>query len=359
MLLADRTAGRDNNHDFIRFVSASLVILTHAGHLTGKFDGLYNRLIGGGSGTVGGLGVSALFVVGGFLLARSWDLDPHPGRFLLRRFLRIFPALAAAVLMCMLVVGPLATTLPLHDYFTDSQTYRYLRNCILFPLSPSLPGVFAGQSVNGALWTLPLELAAYGAIVCLGCAKLLPRRWLLAGLGIAFLVYFCQVQPGPIGSWLEQYPLTSKQAFIRCHGYLLAGVLCYAWRDRIPLSGRGCLLLMLAWAATLRTPHFELLRLVALPYAVLWIAYTPRLRLHNFSRWGDFSYGLYIYHFPIQLLLILWTGGIHWFPLFLGSYSAALALAAVSWRYLEGPCLRAKPYPPAPARSQPAIRMAA
>ena len=68
MLLADRTAGRDNNHDFIRFVSASLVILTHAAHLTGKFDGPYNRLIGGGPGTVGGLGVSALFVIGGFLL---------------------------------------------------------------------------------------------------------------------------------------------------------------------------------------------------------------------------------------------------------------------------------------------------
>src|SRR3954453_4734939 len=99
------------------------------------------------------------FAMSGFLIARSWSEDPEPGRYALKRALRLLPALAVAVAFTTFVVGPLFTTLSLADYLTDPQTWFYfVRASLLVTISGHLPGVFGENvypnAVNGSLWTL-------------------------------------------------------------------------------------------------------------------------------------------------------------------------------------------------------------
>ena len=84
---------------------------------------------------------------------------------------------------------------------------------------------------------------------------------------------------------------------------------------------------------------------VLLAYAVLVVAYHPRLRWRAFNRLGDYSYGLYIFSFPIQQILIAKLGApVASSPVTLlaAAFPVTLALAALSWHVVEQPALRQK-----------------
>jgi peptidoglycan/LPS O-acetylase OafA/YrhL len=116
------------------------------------------------------------------LVARSFLADPRLLAYLKKRALRIFPGLIACVIFCVMVVGPLFTTLSLKDYFHNSDTLHFLLNAVLYPNHYYLGGVFdpywdARGVVNGSLWTLPIEFVMYLVIAAIGIVGVL-RRWI-------------------------------------------------------------------------------------------------------------------------------------------------------------------------------------
>src|SRR3984893_10721087 len=131
----DAPAHRSNNFDFLRLIGAVLVIYGHASPLTGTVSP------GFAANGVATIGVKIFFVISGYLVALSWLRDGNLARFLLRRCLRIFPALVAVVILTVLVLGPLLTTQPLSAYFNNPLVTFYLRNIALY-INYSLPGVF-------------------------------------------------------------------------------------------------------------------------------------------------------------------------------------------------------------------------
>ena len=77
-------------------------------------------------------------------------------------------------------------------------------------------------------------------------------------------------------------------------------------------------------------------------YGTLVLAYHPRIQWRAYNRVGDYSYGLYVYAFPVQQTIISRIPGLTSVELFLVSFPVTLALAAISWHALERPMLALK-----------------
>jgi peptidoglycan/LPS O-acetylase OafA/YrhL len=338
-LLADQTAGRDNNVLAIRFVAAATVILFHCYALTDRWteEPLYAAFA---PMNFGALGVQVFFVLSGFLVTQSWLARPALVAFAAARVLRIYPALVAATLFTILVAGA-SSTLPWSEYLRSPTTWRYLvRTASGIDVVDRLPGVFPDnpfpRAANGSLWTLPVELRLYVALGIAGLAGALarPRSWLAAGLLLVAAAL----------AWPDAVPLDPNTRGTRLAAFLfLLGSLACVWQRHLPLSLPGAALavalpLLDANGLAREGPLFALL----LAYVVLVVAYHPALRLRGLAGAPDYSYGLYVYAFPIQQTIVRAAPDIAPPVLFAAALAATLAVAAVSWHALESPLLRLK-----------------
>jgi len=155
-----------NNLDALRLFAAMLVLVGHSYIFMGVTDPIFLAAV-----PLGPLGVSIFFVISGYLVSESWDRDPDAVRFLARRALRIVPGLAVCIFLTAFLLGPALTTLPLSAYFKHPTVWDYLYNIGLY-ISYSLPGVFEknriAHSVNGSLWSLPVEFLLYLVVALVG-----------------------------------------------------------------------------------------------------------------------------------------------------------------------------------------------
>lgn len=344
-------ADRDNNFDFLRFFAAALVVFGHSYGLSGQADREPLRLFSGSYDSAD-IAVHAFFVMSGFLIAGSWRNSLSVLHFAAKRALRIFPALIVSVLFVMLVIGPLATTLSMAEYLGAAQTLAYLTNAALITQF-HLPGVFESNpfphTVNGSLWTLPYEVLMYVTVLTLGLAKVFGRSSALIGLVLMVAVHFHLIP-----SYEMQSDLLHKAT--RLGMFFYAGVVLYLYRPLMPWNWKLAALLVALNLLSARSDYWELMHVVTLPYLTLYLAQLRIPTLSGFGKAGDFSYGLYIFSFPIQQLLMHWTGGQLGLIAFMAlGFTASLALAVLSWHLIELPALRLKRYlpsrPPSAARA--------
>lgn len=337
--LADQTAGRENNVLAIRLTAASIVILFHCYALTDRW--LEEPLhVAFPPMNLAVLGVGTFFVLSGFLVTQSWFARPVLRSYLAARVLRIYPALIAATIFTMLVAGATGA-LPWRDYLTSPVTWRYfIRTASGYDVVDALPGAFANNpfpsAANGSLWTLPVELRLYAALALAGVAGALARPRVLVPAALVVV--------GVAAAWPQIVPLEPNTPVTRTLALLfLLGSLACVGQRHVPLS-LPCA--ALAVAIPLFDP-FEAARsgplnALLLSYVVLVIAYHPALRVRAISRAPDYSYGLYVYAFPIQQAIVWAHREITPGALFAGALAASLVVAAISWHLLEAPMLRLK-----------------
>ena len=299
-----------------------------------------------GNNSLGTLGVYIFFTISGLLVTKSWYAHPRATAFLGKRALRILPGLAAATLFVLLVVGPMLTSLSLRDYFLDPLTLKYLGNISMFDMSYNLPGVFTNNpfagSTNGSLWTLAYEFVAYLGLAVIGYFGLIKHR---AGLlrSFVYLVIgtyvFMQIFPNPVYSILD----LQINYLIPNVAFFVMGSLFYLYRDEIRLSEPGAVAAFILVSVSPFLPMQWFIRLLALPYLITYLALMPTKYAHKFSRYGDFSYGMYIYAWPVQQVIAA-VGHGHVGPLRLTLYAfpPILILAALSWHLIEKPSLKLK-----------------
>jgi peptidoglycan/LPS O-acetylase OafA/YrhL len=336
--LGDHTPGRDNNTQLLRLLAATSVIAFHCCALTDRWtdDPVYRLTL---DTNLGALGVECFFVLSGFLVTQSWLQRARLPAFLAARALRIYPALMAAVVLSILLAG-MASAVPWDRFLTDPMTLEFARNNALgWRVNYLLPGAFKTNpypnAVNGSLWTLPVELRLYVGVAVLGVCGILARRNLCAAT-LAALVALFVARPG----WL---PLPTEDVAVPGLALLFAlGSLAYVWRERIPLSlaatAAGITLYLWNPGGVVRGPGIVLLT----AYTVLVLAYHPRVQAPRFNRCGDYSYGLYVYAFPVQQTIMHFVPGLTTVELLLPAFAATLALAAASWHFLEHPILGLK-----------------
>lgn len=310
--------GPKNSFDLLRLVAALMVVVAHTAPLQGRAPASVGFIE-----DFGALGVAIFFVISGYLVAGSWERSRGVLDYLAKRLLRIWPALAVALLLTAFVMGPMVTNDP--GYWRAPQTYLHvLKNLALYPVDYRLPGVFTDNpesAVNGSLWTLRLEFTCYLGLMALGMVRLLTPRvtGVLAVLAAGAFLTIQTLAPDWGGELLLRWGyLGSRVAFL-----FLAG----AWLHLI--GGRAPNWMVIVGALLLATPAWA----VGLPAVVIALG-----RLRGPQLPADISYGMYIYAFPIQQVLMQF--GLLSAP---AAIAATLPFAIASWFMVEKPALKLKP----------------
>jgi peptidoglycan/LPS O-acetylase OafA/YrhL len=341
---------RDNNFDLLRLIAAAGVMALHVVDLS--HEPSLSFLLWADTK----IALATFFVISGYLVYMSCERTTSLRDYVGKRLLRIVPAYAAVVLACAFL-GCLISTLPLGDYFGKAWLQYVVANLgFLNFLQPSLPGVFThnpmpGAPVNGALWTIKVELMFYAVVP--GIVWLARRFGHHRVLGLGF-VASCLWW----GGFMHLAYSTGKPAFMEVAKqmpgqlmFFLPGAWCYCERDRLRrlgwrLGAIGLALLLLAYQWDQTRPTFGVfLYPLALSACVSWAACNLRY-LGSVTRHGDLSYGVYILHFPIIQTLV------H-FGVFKASPLGGLALLLVlvtslawlCWHLIEAPMLWRKPAP--------------
>ncbi len=345
--LSHYTDSRDNNFNLLRFLAAGMVLVAHSFPLTGTGG---EPLFGGF--TLGHVAVDIFFITSGFLVTRSLITRGNAVAFTWARIVRIFPALIVAVLLCAFGVGLAFTTLSTGEFLGDSRVYTFiLKNStlILGNIQYDLPGVFIDnpypEAVNGSLWTLPWEIRMYSILGAVGLFSLLfgvnTRTRLLhqtvVALGIAAIAATC------INHYWPFIENKSHGHGLRLLAFFFIGGAFYVLRNRIKLGHQQAAVYALALALNLDGDRmFYLLYVLLLPYLILYLAYIPKGPLRLFNKLGDYSYGLYIYAFPVQQIIASLRPDVGVWEMFFTATAVTLALAVASWYLLEKPMLRQK-----------------
>jgi peptidoglycan/LPS O-acetylase OafA/YrhL len=330
---------RRNNFDALRLIAALSVVFSHSFLVAegSEANEPFVRLTGNQC-ILGLVGVFVFFVISGYLVTESWCRSPMPGRFLMRRALRIYPGLIVNVALCAFLMGPLIASLPAPAYFSGLELGHFLVKTLSLETGPlALPGVLfadnaVGLHVNGSLWTLHYEVMMYLMVVVLGALRLLRLSTclVLTALGIVAVYFEKSLGPlGDIGEWAW---------FL---GFFGAGMAVHFLRDRLVFDWRGALAAVLTLVIFVRIGHFIMLFPLAGAYLAIWFArrYDPWLDYARYS--GDLSYGVYIYGWPAEQLVMYLSGGrALWWQVFFGSLALALPMAWLSWHGIEKWALR-------------------
>lgn len=335
-------AGRANNFNLLRVLAAFAVLYSHSYALTdGKGAGEPFRALLGMS--LGGIAVDIFFVISGFLVCGSLLSRQSALDFIKGRFYRVFPALVVMVALTVLVLGPWLTSLPVLEYFSDKGVFKYFyKNATLLGgVTYKLPGVFESNpyplAVNGSLWTLPEELHMYGYLLGL---------WLLLGLAKArrlqaFRLAVLLICAGALGfRLLEIFRADAGDPTLRLLAMFFAGAAFKVfWRPAL-LDWRVFALMFTAVvAAGFDAQLFATAMHLFLPYLVLFLAYMPGGRIRAYNHCGDYSYGLYLYAFPIQQALAALLPGIGVWSMVGFAAMVTLLCAVLSWHTVEKPAL--------------------
>jgi len=296
-----------------------------------------------GHAAYGELAVDAFFVLSGFLLAGSYLRLGSIRRYVWHRFLRIMPGFWVCLLVTALVVAPVVARIqgvPLASVFSgDQSALRFLISDAMLlmrqfgvaglPTDVPVPGV-----LNGALWTLFYEALCYAGIIGLGLIGGLKRRpWItLVTLGLFWVLTILDVA-GVV--------VVNQERILRFSLMFLIGSALFLYADRIPLRGDiAVAAVALLLGALLFLPDYRALAGPALAYLCLWFVVVRPPRTIPES---DFSYGLYVYHWPVlQVLVVLGVNDLGRVPFLIIGITLALAAAFCSWNLIERRALRFK-----------------
>jgi peptidoglycan/LPS O-acetylase OafA/YrhL len=337
----------ENNFNLLRLAAALCVVITHSYALVGLPEKDVLNQVTRGLVSFSQLGLYSFFIISGFLVYASLIRSSSITSFFKKRARRIFPALIIVVLCTVFILGPLMTNLSVGNYINNQETYRYLGAIGLYRITYTLPGVFTHNpypgAVNGSLWTLPYEWTCY---VVLACTYRLIRRKprLVLALGVlCALAIRTLVGRYQVAQVIPFLHLDVRQ-FMLFSALFTLGALAYEMRTVIPFRGSIAVVLVgVVWIVSdTKVGLYALLGI--LPYVVLVLA-RARLsdRITRFVRHADFSYGFYVYAFPVgQILVSVFGHRISVVGLVLATIAAAAPFAIMSWYFVEKPMLRYK-----------------
>ncbi|WP_186826858.1 acyltransferase family protein [Seonamhaeicola algicola] len=324
-----------NNFDFLRVVFATTVALSHLIELSNVnelkiFSSIFNTR----------LAIDGFFIISGFLIAKSYQNTTSTKQYILRRIKRIVPAYAVVIILsalCFSLISSMSTS----SYFTNPQFYTYLLANLSFQnyIEPCLPGVFQNNiicAVNGALWTIKIEEAFY-LLIPLFYWLINKKRiniYVLSSIifivSVVYFSYFVNINmyriakqlPGALAFFVTGIMLYHKFSFFN------------KWKHHIIVP---CLFLFI-----LEYVYFEtyLLKPATFGFMIFYIAYNFKF-LNNFGKYGDFTYGIYIYHFPL-IQTFVYLGLFNNLNPYVASFitlTITLILSVISWYFIELPNL--------------------
>jgi len=311
---------RENNFDILRLALAFVVVLFHIGYISGAstFAGLPRYFSGH-------LAVEGFFAVSGFLIFASWERASSLRDYAIKRAARILPGYWLGTALCLAIAF----------YYGSYHVGRFLFANLSFAtfLGSTIPGVFpsnSSQVLNGALWTIKIEVMFYVAVpLIVWLCRRLQRDavlWTLFALSIIYRVAMSAHEtlalqlPGQLSFFMVGALIHYHLQWFEAHGrwVVLAAAIMFAAH-----AFTGWFALRPAAVSTLTLGAALLLPAVKGP-----------------TRWGDFSYGTYVLHWPIIQIVV--ATGLYlsrpWAAFTLTLVAVAIA-AVISWFVVEKPSL--------------------
>ena len=354
--LGEALAGHRNSLGLLRFILAASVILHHSFPLIGIPDpfAAFSR----GQASIGSVAVAGFFAISGYLIAKSGS-NSDVVQFMWRRFLRIFPAYWAVLLVTAFAIGPMLWLVsgrglgsyfvedgngPLH-YFTANWNLSVGTYGIHDLLVDNTPYGQAVQSsvFNGSLWTLSYEWICYLLIGVMVVFAVLSRARVLVP-AITVALFIAQVlnvaNPGMLGNIS---PLLADNYIVLLTFTFMVGASFAMYSKQVPFDDRLGILAALVLIGTIRFGGYSSVGMIAGAYFVLYLGARLPSRVQWVGQKNDYSYGIYIYGFLAQQVLAsfgLWRTG--YFAFSAIALLVAFACAWLSWHIIEKNAMKLK-----------------
>lgn len=320
-----------NNFDSVRVGLALIVVFAHLAALTQLEDFKIFKNIFDSN-----FAVKGFFAISGFLVSKSFLSSNGLKDYAEKRIRRIYPAYFGAILLCLLI-GGYASTLTLTEYITSKTTFNYIISNLSFLnfIQPTLPSTFLlnpTQEMNGSLWTIKVELMLYFCIPPIiylfkkfGSIEIFAIIFFLSSIWVFFFSYIVH---GNFGAEIaRQFP---GQLSYFAFGILLATNEKVSSKIKL-ISIVFLMLLILNQNAYLKL----LIEPIAYSSIVIYIA-TSSFKIINLGKYGDISYGIYLFHFPIiQLLIFI---GVFELNIWAGMalvFLITILVSLISWHIIE------------------------
>lgn len=355
--LLDSFNPKHNSFGFLRFTLAALVLVSHGLPIGGFPDDDPFILYTHHGTTLGTLSVAGFFALSGFLITRSYLSTDNLWKYMWHRFLRILPAFWICLVICAFIFAPLLFFIEngtLSGFFSTSDSpFRYIAvNFFLLMRQWSISGMPVSDYhiFNGSLWSLVHEFICYLGIGTFGVLGILKKqRWIvIACTLLLWTLQFLRLHAPDSVPMITNH--TFIENFLRYAPFFFAGSAMYLYRDKIPFSGRLCLILLVIYVVGSAYGLFQQnitftreLEVLTLPYIMIWLAL--RLPFQNFDKRCDFSYGFYIYAFPLQNIMTALGVNHLGFTLYtIVCLIVTLVFAIPSYFWIEKPMLDLKHY---------------
>ncbi|MFE9188230.1 acyltransferase family protein [Micromonospora sp. NPDC007208] len=363
--LQGRYSAQHNAFGVLRLAMACGVIIAHAGPL-GFGQSNVGAATFGRQSDLGTMCLYGFFLISGFLITDS-ALRSTLRQYVRARLLRVFPGLWACLLVTAFVFAPLAALYEngnLDGFWGhpegpfDYVTTNLLASMEQFPISGLLAdtpyGLIVGgpSAFDGSLWTLRYDLAFYGIVGILVVTSVLHRapRAVLVLTGVCYALVLRDFFTAPTWSSrppqhgaIGPFPLLGAFAadWTLMLGFLfLLGAAARLYAHRIPVTNQLAVLAGVALVGSLWLGGFFAVGLPAFAYLVLFAAVALPKRWSGISRRHDYTYGIYIYGFPVQQMIALLGGARFGMLGYIAlSLLGALVFAVLSWHLVERPAL--------------------
>lgn len=322
-----------NNFDILRLILAVIVAVVHAGMLTQlEIFTICSQFLNSKSA------VDSFFVISGFLIFMSFDSNPKTINYAIKRARRIFPGYCTVIILCaffMFFISPHS----FYEYFTiEFIKYLFFNLLTLNFIHLTLPGVFNENPVsvvNGALWTIKIEVMFYFSVPIIAYVLSKSNKII-----VLFSIYFLSIIYSFLMFWLSSH--YEMEIFIKLERQLpgqmtffISGAFLYYYFDffyknYVPILAVSLsILLVNTYIANINLLYPASLAVVVIYFATIFT------NLGNFGKYGDFSFGIYIWHFPIIQIFIF-------YGLFSNAIFGALSLIScifivsfLSWHLVE------------------------
>ncbi|MCK1362222.1 acyltransferase [Bradyrhizobium sp. 199] len=345
----------DNSLDLIRIIAAAQVAIYH----------IWARIQPSDSGgwIIEALkyfpGVPVFFFISGFVIMAAWRRDPDIPRYCVSRAFRILPAYYAVFLFSLVSILVLYSD-PVDQNLKQMGLWIIAQIVVLPSWNPDFLREYGNGTVNGSLWTIPVEISFYACAIAIGLwgrDRRRTTRLLISVIAVSLAVnvyaHYFMTPPGEKADFTTKFLTVSPLSFVSWIWMFCIGGLAASWFDTIvrpavrwffPILATFLVLSVVGtmWGipGVLRPfgNNVGLANMIAIAALVFSFAFRYPDLGRKLLGGNDYSYGLYLFHWPV-MNLFLELGYSGWYCVVLALVGSA-AMAAISWWFAEKPMLR-------------------